>query len=283
MQRRQGSQKICPDLQHLKQARCTLQRRATEVAAEPHLQAGKEISILIELGVNIDHVATLREARKGLAPSVLEAAAVCEQAGAHQITVHLRQDRRHIQDHDVYELAESLTTRLNFEMAAVDEVIAIAHQVKPYTVCLVPESREEITTEGGLDVASQQAWLTEVVAGMHAQGIRVSLFIDPELSQIEASAATGADFVELHTGAYANARDVAREIRRLQESAAAIAQTSLRFHAGHGLTTRNLAPIVGLRGLREVNIGHDIIARAVFIGLDAAVKEILEALKPAAM
>lgn len=238
---------------------------------------------VIELGVNIDHVATLREARKGSVPSVQEAAAVCEQAGAHQITVHLRQDRRHIQDHDVYALAESLTTRMNFEMAAVDEIIAIAHRVKPYTVCLVPESREEITTEGGLDVFTQQAWLTEVVAGMHEHGIKVSMFIDPEVVQVEASAATGADFVELHTGAFANARDFALEIRRLQVAAEAIAQTAMRFHAGHGLTARNLAPVVALPGLREVNIGHDIISRAVFIGLDAAVKEILEALKPSGM
>jgi len=236
---------------------------------------------LIELGVNIDHIATLREARKGTVPSVLEAAAICERAGAHQITIHLRQDRRHIHDHDVYALAESLTTRMNLEMAAVDEIIAIGHQVKPHTVCLVPENRQEITTEGGLDVRAQAAWLSEVVAGMHAHGIKVSMFIDPEPDQIEASAATGADYVELHTGAYANARgaDLEREIIRLQESAAAIAQTPLRFHAGHGLTARNLAPIVALPGLREVNIGHDIIARALFIGLDAAVKEILDALE----
>lgn len=235
---------------------------------------------MIELGVNIDHVATLREARKGVVPSVLEAAAVCEAAGAHQITVHLRQDRRHIQDHDVYELAGTLTTRMNLEMAAVEEIIQIAHKVRPYTVCLVPESREEITTEGGLDVAGQQAWLTEVVAGMHAHGVKVSMFIDPEVDQVEASAATGADFVELHTGAYANTRDIAVELRRLQAAADAITQTEMRFHAGHGLTARNLAPIVALPGLREVNIGHDIISRAIFIGLDAAVKEILEALKP---
>lgn len=235
---------------------------------------------MIELGVNIDHIATLREARKGVVPSVLEAAAVCEAAGAHQITVHLRQDRRHIQDHDVYELAGTLTTRMNLEMAAVDEIIQIAHKVRPYTVCLVPESREEITTEGGLDVAGQQAWLTEVVAGMHAHGVKVSMFIDPEVDQVEASAATGADFVELHTGAYANTRDIAAELRRLQAAAEAIAQTEMRFHAGHGLTARNLAPIAALPGLREVNIGHDIISRAIFIGLDAAVKEILEALKP---
>lgn len=238
---------------------------------------------MIELGVNIDHVATLREARKGAVPSVIEAAAVCEQAGAHQITVHLRQDRRHIQDRDIYGLAKSLKVRMNFEMAAVEEMIAIAHGVKPATVCLVPENREEITTEGGLDVVTQQKWLTEVVAGMHAEGIHVSMFVDPEVAQIDASLATGADYVELHTGAYANAQgaDVAAEMKRLEVAAQHIAGTPLAFHAGHGLTVQNLAPIVALPGLREVNIGHDIIARALFIGLDNAVKEILGALVPA--
>jgi pyridoxine 5-phosphate synthase len=235
---------------------------------------------VIELGVNIDHVATLREARKGTVPSVLEAAAICEQAGAHQITVHLRQDRRHIQDHDIYELAEALNVRMNFEMAAVDEIITIAHEIKPATVCLVPENREEVTTEGGLNVAGQQAWLTEVVGEMHARNIRVSMFIDPEISQIEASVATGADCVELHTGAYANAtgKGVAQELSRLVESATFLAGSPMAFHAGHGLTVENLAPIVVVPGLREVNIGHDIIARAVFIGLEGAVKEILTAL-----
>ena len=235
---------------------------------------------MIELGVNIDHVATLREARKGAVPSVVEAAAVCERAGAHQITVHLRQDRRHIQDHDIDALSDSLTTRMNLEMAAVDEIIAVAHRVKPHSVCLVPENREEITTEGGLDVQAQQAWLTEVVAGMHEHGIKVSLFIDPEIAQIEASVATGADFVELHTGAYANARGdmMEGELARLRDAATAIAGTELRCHAGHGLTVNNLAPVVSLTGLREVNIGHDIIARAVFIGLEAAVREILDVL-----
>jgi len=238
---------------------------------------------MVELGVNIDHVATLREARKGAVPSVLEAAAVCERAGAHQITVHLRQDRRHIQDRDVYALAEALQVRLNFEMAAVDEIIAIAREIRPATVCLVPENRREVTTEGGLDVASQQTRLAEVVADMHGRGIKVSMFIDPEIGQVEASAAIGADYVELHTGAYANARGAARdrELARLSAAAVAIAETPLRFHAGHGLTVGNLPPIVALPGLREVNIGHDIIARAVFIGLDAAVREILAALAPA--
>lgn len=238
---------------------------------------------MIELGVNIDHVATLREARKGAVPSVLEAAAISEQAGAHQITIHLRQDRRHIQDRDVYELAGALNTRMNLEMAAVDEIIAVAHEVRPHTVCLVPENRQEITTEGGLDVRAQQDRLAEVVAGMHEHGIRASMFIDPDAEQIDASAAVGADYVELHTGAYANARgaQVETELQRLRDAAARARATRLRLHAGHGLTARNLAPIVALPGLREVNIGHDIIARAVFIGLDAAVKEILAALNPA--
>lgn len=236
---------------------------------------------MIELGVNIDHVATLREARRGSVPSVIDAARVCESAGAHQITVHLRQDRRHIQDHDIEELAGSLRTRMNLEMAASDEIVAVAHRVRPHTVCLVPENRQEVTTEGGLDVATQQAPLTEVVAGMHAHGIKVSLFIDPDAPQIEASLATGADCVELHTGAYANAsgEQAARELERLRQAAAAFAGTPLAFHAGHGLTVNNLDAVARIPGLREVNIGHDIIARAVFIGLENAVKEILEVLE----
>lgn len=236
---------------------------------------------MIELGVNIDHVATLRQARRGAVPSVVEAARVAEAAGAHQITVHLRKDRRHIQDHDVEALRESLTTRMNFEMGADDEIIGIAHRIQPYTVCLVPEHREEITTEGGLDVAAQLDRLRGVVAGMHERGIRVSMFIDPEPRQVDASAALGADSVELHTGAYANATGAAREaeIVRLQTAARHAAATPLALHAGHGLTASNLAPIVALPGLREVNIGHDIIARAIFIGLDAAVREILAALR----
>lgn len=235
---------------------------------------------MIELGVNIDHVATLRQARRGAVPSVVEAARVAEAAGAHQITVHLRKDRRHIQDHDVDALRETLTTRMNFEMGADEEIIAIAHRIRPYTVCLVPENRQEITTEGGLDVAGQSPRLRDVVTGMHAHGIRVSMFIDPEAAQVDASAAIGADSVELHTGAYANATGAAQhaELLRLQAAARHTAGTGLALHAGHGLTVQNLPPIVALPGLKEVNIGHDIIARAVFIGLDAAVREILAAL-----
>ncbi len=232
---------------------------------------------MIELGVNIDHVATLRQARRGLVPDVVGAAKVCEIAGAHQITVHLRADRRHIQDADVKALKQTLLVRLNLEMAAVPEIIAIAHDVKPDTVCLVPEKREEITTEGGLDVAGQQDKLAEVVQGMHEKNISVSMFIDPEPRQIEASAKIGADCVELHTGAYANASGEAVEVelQRLWDSAEIIGDTPLRCHAGHGLTVRNLAPVALIPELCEVNIGHDIVARAVFIGLDNAVNEIL--------
>ena len=234
---------------------------------------------MIELGVNIDHVATLREARKGTVPDVCEAARICEAAGAHQITVHLRQDRRHMQDHDINILSKTLNVRMNLEMAAVDEIIQIAHKVQPHTVCLVPEKREEVTTEGGLDVAGQIEHLTRVVSGFHDQGIRVSMFIDPDPNQIDASAQTKADYVELHTGAYANATDKHPELERLQTAAARVQESGLIFNAGHGLTVKNLDPVASIPGLNEVNIGHDIIARAIFIGLENAVKEILEILE----
>jgi len=235
---------------------------------------------MIELGVNIDHVATLREARKGLVPDVIAAAKMCELAGAHQITVHLRCDRRHIQDRDVELLRQVLLVRLNLEMAAADEIIAIAHDVKPHTVCLVPENREEVTTEGGLDVASQTQRLAEVVQGFHEAGIKVSMFVDPERDQVDASAEVAADAVELHTGAYANATEdtVADELRRLEQAGAQAVAAGLAFHAGHGLTVRNLEPVAAIADLEEVNIGHDILARAVFIGLEAAVREILDIL-----
>jgi pyridoxine 5-phosphate synthase len=237
---------------------------------------------VIELGVNIDHVATLRQARRERWPDVAEAAAVCEAAGAHQITVHLRQDRRHIQDHDIETLAGTLTTRMNFEMAAVAEMEALAHRIRPYSVCLVPESREEITTEGGLDVAARLAELTRLNSGMRERGIKTSMFIDPDIAQVEASAAAGADMVELHTGQYANAEGdaaVAAELERLRAAGEAAVRLGLVFNAGHGLSIRNLDAVAALPGLNEVNIGHDIVARALFIGLDAAVKEILGILK----
>ncbi len=236
---------------------------------------------MIELGVNIDHVATLRQARRGTEPDVIAAAKICELAGAHQITVHLRKDRRHIQDRDVELLKEVLNVRLNLEMAAVDEIITIAQRIKPYTVCLVPENRQEITTEGGLDVASQKKRLAEVVKLFHDAHVKVSMFIDPEPHQVDASAETGADFVELHTGAYANARSdyVLAELTRLANAAARAIGAGLVFNAGHGLTVRNLPPVAAIPGLNEVNIGHSIVSRAVFIGLENAVKEILDLLR----
>ncbi len=238
---------------------------------------------MINLGVNIDHVATLRQARRGLHPDLVAAAKVCEMAGAQQITVHLRKDRRHIQDRDVWVLKETLLVAMNLEMAAEDEIIGIAHSLAPYTVCLVPENRQEITTEGGLNVASQIERLTEVTRAMHEKGIRVSMFIDPEYKQVEASVAAGADAVELHTGAYANAKgsDAEKELSRLWDCAEFVATTNLDLHAGHGLTVHNLFPVARMPMLHEVNIGHDIMARALFIGLDNAVKEILAVLRMA--
>jgi pyridoxine 5-phosphate synthase len=235
---------------------------------------------MIELGVNIDHVATLREARKGAEPDVVTAAKICELAGAHQITVHLRQDRRHIQDRDVYQLKDVLQVRLNLEMAAADEIIGIAHDVRPDCVCLVPEHRQEVTTEGGLDVAGQLERMKEVVSGFHEAGVKVSMFIDPDGDQVDASAESGADFVELHTGAYANAamEDTKNECDRIARAAARATRQGLIFNAGHGLTLRNLAPIANIPGLNEVNIGHTIISRAVFVGLERAVTEMLEVL-----
>ncbi len=235
---------------------------------------------MIKLGVNIDHVATLREARKGVWPDVIAAAKICEMAGAHQITVHLREDRRHIQDRDVELLRQVLNIRLNLEMGASEEIIGIAHRIKPDVVCLVPEKRQEVTTEGGLDVAGQLSRLTDVVGGFNADGIEVSMFIDPERTQVDASKAVGAKYVELHTGAYANAKgaQVDEEFRRIEDAGLYAQEIGLVFNAGHGLCIRNLAPVAAIPGLHEVNIGHDIIARAIFIGLENAVQEILDIL-----
>lgn len=236
---------------------------------------------MIKLGVNIDHVATLRQARRGVAPDVIAAAKICEIAGADQITVHLRQDRRHIQDRDVELLRQVLLIRLNLEMGATEEIIGIAHRIKPDVVCLVPENRQEVTTEGGLDVASQQERLRDVVAAFNADGIEVSMFIDPEPRQIDASAFTGAQYVELHTGCYANAKGDAfdAELQRLFTAAALAQANGLTVNAGHGLTVRNLSAVAQIPGLHEVNIGHDIIARALFIGLENAVQEIIDVLE----
>jgi pyridoxine 5-phosphate synthase len=229
----------------------------------------------IRLGVNIDHVATLRQARRAPYPDPLHAALVAEQAGADSITLHLREDRRHIQDHDVHRMRAALQTRMNLEMAATDEMVAIAREVRPQDVCLVPEKREEVTTEGGLDVAGQSARLRECVAALAERGIRVSMFIDPEPEQLDASREIGAPVVELHTGAYAEAtgEQQARELMRLVEAARHGSRIGLTVHAGHGLHYHNVQPVAAIPEVVELNIGHAIVARAVFDGLAPAVRE----------
>lgn len=230
---------------------------------------------MIRLGVNIDHVATLREARKTNEPDPVTAAGICELAGADGITVHLREDRRHIQDRDVHLLRQTVRTKLNLEMANSQEIIRIALDLCPDQVCMVPERREEVTTEGGLDVASQEESIAAFIEEAKAQEIHVSLFVDPEPEQILASARTGAASVELHTGAYANARGGNREaeLARLLEAAALGAGEGLAIHAGHGIDYWNITPLLGIPHLQEMNIGHSIISRAVLMGLDRAVRE----------
>jgi pyridoxine 5-phosphate synthase len=227
------------------------------------------------LGVNIDHVATLRQARLGHHPSVVQAALVAEQAGADAITIHLREDRRHIQDADVRMLAETIGTRMNLELAVTDEMIAIAESVGPSDVCLVPERREELTTEGGLDVAAGRDRIAEACRRLAAAKVRVSLFIDPEPDQLKLAAEVGAPVVELHTGAYAEARGdrVAAELDRLREAVALGRELGLVVNAGHGLDYHNIRAVAGISGIAEFNIGHSIVSRAVFAGLDQAVRE----------
>ena len=231
------------------------------------------MSGFIALGVNIDHVATLRQARRAREPDPVYAALAAEQAGADSITLHLREDRRHIQDHDVRALRPLLQTHMNLEMAVTGEMLAIATEVRPADCCLVPEKRTELTTEGGLDVAGQEARIQAAAARLGAAGIRVSLFIDPEPEQIEAAAGSGAAVVELHTGAYAGAAGAARatELERLRSGAQLAAQLGLTVHAGHGLDYHNVQPVAAIREIVELNIGHAIMARAVFTGLGAAV------------
>lgn len=234
------------------------------------------------LGVNIDHIATLRNARGEKDPDVIQAALICEKAGAHGITTHLREDRRHIKDFDVTELKKILKTRLNLEMAVTDEMQKIALEVKPAACCLVPEKRQELTTEGGLDVAGQLEKITEFVKPLKDAGIVVSLFIDPSKDQIKAAAATGAEFIELHTGAYSQAFGTEKEETEFQKlkTAAKLAQSlGLKVNAGHGLTYENVHRMHEIEGLVELNIGHNIIAKAVFNGLANAVTEMIELIK----
>lgn len=228
------------------------------------------------LGVNIDHIATLRQARGTRYPDPIHAALIAEQSGADLITAHLREDRRHIQDRDIRLLSQVVQTRLNLEMAATPEMVAFAIDQKPADCCLVPEKREELTTEGGLDVAGRQQYMAEVCQQLAAAGIRVSLFIEPDLQQIDAAVVCRASVIELHTGSYAEAHDRAtaeHELQRLQHAAQYASQCGLIVNAGHGLHYHNVQAIAGITSIRELNIGHAIIAHAALNGLAAAVRE----------
>jgi pyridoxine 5-phosphate synthase len=237
----------------------------------------------IALGVNIDHVATLRQARRGRYPDPVYAALQAEEAGADSITLHLREDRRHIQDRDVTVMRESLQTRMNLEMAVTDEMIRIAQKVLPQDCCLVPESRQEVTTEGGLNVLEQSARIADAVKALGGSGIRVSLFIDPDPEQIEAAHRAHAPVIELHTGAYAESTGAARarEFERMQTAARFASRLGLIVNAGHGLNYHNVEPIAAIPQIVELNIGHAIVARAISDGLAKAVRDMKELMRTA--
>lgn len=237
----------------------------------------------LNLGVNIDHVATLRQARGTPYPDTVEAAELAIEAGAGGITVHLREDRRHIQDEDITRLLDMLTVPMNFEMAVTEEMLGIAESLKPAHVCFVPEKREELTTEGGLDVKGQLERITAAVKRLSDAGLQVSLFIDADPEQIDAAIASGAPVIELHTGAYADHEGEEREaeLHRIAEGARRAHEGGLTVHAGHGLTVDNVGPIAALPQVSELNIGHAIIARAVMVGLPAAVREMRKAMDAA--
>lgn len=239
---------------------------------------------MIKLGVNIDHVATIRQARRGREPDPIWAAGLAEMAGADGITVHLREDRRHIQDRDVRVLRDTVRTRLNLEMCVAKEIVKIASEIKPDMATLVPEGRQEVTTEGGLDVARQVRKIREVVKHLQGAGISVSLFIDPDPRQVEASKESGANFVEFHTGRYADAQGDALagdELEKLLSTAQLACDHGLRVNAGHGITYWNVGPLVKMAGLEEFNIGHGIISRAVMVGLGQAVSDMKQAIRQA--
>ncbi|MEH2351809.1 pyridoxine 5'-phosphate synthase [Nostoc sp.] len=234
------------------------------------------------LGVNIDHIATIRQARRTVEPDPVAAAVLAELAGADGITVHLREDRRHIQDRDVRILRQTVRSHLNLEMAATDEMLAIALDIKPDYVTLVPEKREEVTTEGGLDIIGQIARIGEIVDKLQSASIPVSLFIDSEVAQIEASVKIQAQFIELHTGRYAEAKDETnrhRELAILAKGCEQAIQAGLRVNAGHGLTYWNVYPVAALPGMEELNIGHTIISRAALVGMERAVREMKQAIR----
>lgn len=229
----------------------------------------------LKLGVNVDHVATLRQARGTVYPDVVQAALICERAGAHGITAHLREDRRHIQDDDVYGLKKALNIPLNLEMANAPEIVSIALDLSPVEVCIVPEKRNELTTEGGLDVIGGGSFLAESVKALGDSGIEVSLFIDPDRHQIEAAAALGVPYIELHTGTYCDAGGAVAdmELERLISGAEFAHELGLKVNAGHGINLENISGILDVPYLDTLNIGHSIIARAVFVGISEAVNE----------
>jgi pyridoxine 5-phosphate synthase len=233
------------------------------------------------LYINIDHVATLRQARRAAQPDPVEAASICEAAGADGITAHLREDRRHIQDADVERLQKSVRTFFNLEMACVAEMLEIARRLKPQQVTLVPERREEITTEGGLDIISEPARIQNAVDALSDAGIRVSLFIDPTRAAVEQARRLGVPAIELHTGTYSHHPNEGAPIEALRDSARRAADLGIAVHAGHGLTVTNVAPVAAIPEIEELNIGHSIISRAIFIGLERAVKEMHEAMRAA--
>ena len=238
----------------------------------------------IFLGVNIDHIATLRQARGTRYPSLIDAAKICESSGADSITLHLREDRRHIQDQDVEELKFSLTTKMNLEMAATDEMLEIATKILPEDCCLVPEKRQELTTEGGLDVLSQLGRIKEVCSELSTNNIKASLFIDPDNYQIEAAVECGAPIIEIHTGHYADASSAAemqKELQKISEACAYAHSLGLQVNAGHGLTLENTKAIAEINSVVELNIGHSIISRALFVGLGAATSEMKQLIQEA--
>ncbi len=242
----------------------------------------------LRLGVNIDHVATLRQVRyatmpdsKNAEPDPVAAAAICERAGAHGIVAHLRSDRRHIQDRDIQRLRDNIMTKLNLEMGNTPEIVDVALRIVPDEVCLVPEKREEVTTEGGLDVAANRKELEPTIKRLHIAGIRVSLFVDPTLEQIDAAGELGVEMIELHTGKLANAfseKIEKQELENLQAAAKAAAELKLQVNAGHGINYTNIALVHKIPNLTELNIGHSIVSRAVFVGLQNAVKEMIDAM-----
>jgi pyridoxine 5-phosphate synthase len=233
------------------------------------------------LYINIDHVATLRQARRGLEPDPVEAASVCETAGADGITAHLREDRRHMQDADIEKLRKTVRTYFNLEMACVAEMLELARRLKPEQVTLVPERREEITTEGGLDITSDPARIRNAVEALAGAGIRVSLFIDPTRVAVEQSKKLGVPAIELHTGSYSHHPDSEAALDALRDSARRASDLGLAVHAGHGLNLQNVAAVAAIPEIEELNIGHSIISRSIFVGLDRAVREMAEAMRAA--